>query len=354
MELSVGDISNPPYSNAFAYAHRYSSAQSMEMYVENQRNKLAQASDDAIIYLWINERDGNAYLNLLKFASLFKRFKTVYLIRCGSEKDMQNDAYEPNDSFVNRSRLTNEELDAMTSEYSRIVSLGGEYRVGCYGDVRICTEEYLLGFVMGEMTNRYRGFNSIYSKVQESFKSATSYIIAYNMVEELVWRLMTQRKVRSHGACMWWGESGYNNMLSTQSFRKIELQPRNTSANDALKAICNAFEIGYTYPLYYWLDENSTITNGKETVVGKRAVIDYIENYGSYRVNSCKEKASCCITKVEEGNGYQKDDVYILLNYEKDESNEFWLLKAELDGSLIRNIEISKPLGGLKLISIEK
>ena len=30
MELSLGDISSPPYSNAFAYAHRYGSAQSME------------------------------------------------------------------------------------------------------------------------------------------------------------------------------------------------------------------------------------------------------------------------------------------------------------------------------------
>lgn len=354
MELSVGDISSPPRSNAFTYAHRYGSAQSMDTYVENQLNKLAQANDKVIVYLWINERDVNAYLNLLKFSGLFKRFEEVYLIRCCSEEDMQNDAYEPNDSFANRIRLTNEELDAMTAEYSKIVSLGGEYRVGCYGDVHICSEEYLQGFVMKELTNQFLGFNSIYCKVQEAFKAATDYIIHYNMVEEIVSRLIAQGRIESHGACMWWGESCYNNMLCTQSFRISEYQHQAFTYDDVLEVVCDAFEFGYTYPLYDLLDDESTLTNGETTAVGKWDVIEFIENDGSYRVHSCKEKVSCNITKVEEGKDYQKDDIYILLNYEKEESNEYWLVKVVFDGNAIRSLDISKPKGGLKLVSIEE
>ena len=79
LELSMGDISNPPESNSFAYAHRYGSYESMELIVEKHIRKLSQATNDTPVYLWINERDVNAYLNLLKFSNLFK---AVWYVRC--------------------------------------------------------------------------------------------------------------------------------------------------------------------------------------------------------------------------------------------------------------------------------
>lgn len=205
LELSMGDISNPPESNSFAYAHRYGSYESMELIVEKHIQKLSQATNDTPVYLWINERDVNAYLNLLKFSNLFKRFDNVYLIRCCSEKDMENDEYEPNDSFSKKVSVYKEELDSMTIEYNRILELGGEFRIGSYGDVHICSEEYLEKFVREQITEKHVNFNSIYSKVHDAFKEATGYIIHYNVVEELVWRMMTARQIQSHGACEWWG-----------------------------------------------------------------------------------------------------------------------------------------------------
>lgn len=357
LELSIGDISSPPRSNSFAYAHRYYSYKSMEMILENHIKKLSQAEDDAIVYLWINERDVNAYLNLLKFSALFRRFEEVYLIRCCSEEDMQNDEYEPNDSFSNRTRITRDELDAMTVKYLDVVNLGGEYRIGCYGDVRICSEEYMERFVMDQITDEYLGFNSIYIKVQELFEEATGYIIHYNMVKELVWRLMTKRRVQSKGACEWWGDPSYNNMLSTQSFCLNHPKARSYTYDDALEIVCEAFEWGYTYPLYDIIANDAVLKfeDGVDSFYGKDDIIKFIENDGSARIHVNEEKVSCDILRIAEGERYGIGDLCILLCYEqKDSKKNHYVVKVHFENNQIVKIQLFNPIGPLRLVADEE
>ena len=153
---------------------------------------------------------------------------------------------------------------------------------------------------------------------------------------------------------MWWGESIYNNVLCTQSFRIADRQTKSCSFDIAFKAVSNAFEFGYTYPLYDLLDDDSSLVLDDQTVVGKWEIIEYIENDGAYRVHSCKQKVTCDIINVEEGEGYQKDDVYVLLRYEKEGLNDSWLIKVAFYDNIIRRIEISEPKGGLKLNPIKE
>ena len=66
-----------------------------------------------------------------------------------------------------------------------------------------------------------------------------------------------------------------------------------------------------------------------------------------------KVNYSINITKVEEGKEYQKDDVYLLIGYEKDMSHDYWLVKVFFEDNIIHCIEISKPKGGLKLTAVD-
>ena len=356
LELSMGDISNPPESNSFAYAHRYGSYESMELIVEKHIRKLSQATNDTPVYLWINERDVNAYLNLLKFSNLFKRFDNVYLIRCCSEKDMENDEYEPNDSFSKKVSVSKEELDSMTIEYNRILELGGEFRIGAYGDVHVCSEEYLEKFVREQITEKYVNFNSIYSKVHDAFKEATGYVIHYNVVEELVWRMMTARKIQSHGACEWWGDSSYNNMLCTQSFHIGSPKKETYTYSDALKIVYDAFAYGYTCPLYEIIAPNAilSIEDSNQLFEGRSNVINYIENDGSARVHVKKQKVSCDILRIAEGERYGIGDLCILLSYEcEDETINHYIIKVRFENEHIQEIKIFTAKGPLRLIADE-
>ena len=52
---------------------------------------------------------------------------------------------------------------------------------------------------------------------------------------------------------MWWGDSSHNNILFTQSFCRMSgitaPEPEYTY-DDAIETVCDAFEYGYTLPLY--------------------------------------------------------------------------------------------------------
>lgn len=344
MELSMGDILSPPCSNSFAYAHQYSSHKSMKSVMEKQMKKLSQAKDDAVVYLWISEKDVNAYLNLLKFSKLFKRFEEVYIIRCDSEEETRNDKNKAYDPFANRIRVTSDELDAMTLKYLDILKLGGEYRVGCYGDVRVCTQEYLEEFVMSQMSEEYLEFDLIYKKVYKAFWEATGYAIRYNVVQEIIWRLMTKRKIKSHGECGWWGDSFYNNMLCTQRFHLDSSKSKTYTCEDALEIVCHALKNGYTRLLYDIMADDAVLKfkNGEEPGFNnKKDIIGFIENDGSLRINVNKEKVSCEIFKKAEGEHPEIKHTYILLCYErKNGENDCYILEVCFENNRIVKIQI--------------
>ncbi len=356
LELSMGDISSAPRSNSFAYAHSHSSYKAMEALVQKNIEKLSQAERGAVVYLWINERDVNAYLNLLKFSDLFKRFEEVYLIRCCSEEDMANDEYEPNDSFENRVRITRDDLDAMTAEYAEIKGLGGKYRIGCYGDVRVCSEEYLESFVIGQIKDEYLSYNSIYCNVYDAFKVETGYVIHCNTVKELVWRLMLKKQIRSHGACMWWGDSSYNNVLQNQSFCLTHPEANLYTYADALEIVCGALEYGYSYPLYDIIADDAVLKfeDSVDLYCGKDDIIGFIENDGSTRVYINKEKVSCDILRIAEGERYGVGEPCILLCYEREDGKKnHYVVKVYFENNRIVKIQVFDPIGPLRLVADE-
>ncbi len=356
LELSMGDISSPPESNSFAYTHQHSSCESAELDIENYKERLSLAPDDAPVYLWINEREVNAYLNLLKFSDLFERFHDVYLIRCCSEEDMRKNNYEPNDSFENKTRITREMLDAMATEYRSILKKGGEFRVGSYGDVRICSEEYLESFVKNQITDKYVDFNLIYIKVREAFEKATGYIIDYHMVTELTWRLMTKGQIRSRGPCEWWGDPSYNNMLITQGFRLRAQKVKAYTYEDALNTLRDAFKFGRTRPLYDVIADNAALKFDEDADIlyGRDKIIRYIEDYGSFRVNVNEDKVFCDVLRIAEGERYGIGDLCLLLCYESKNAKKVrFVIKVLFLEGQIQAIKIFAALSSLRLTSIK-
>ncbi len=353
-ELCLGNISNPPYSNDNYYAHYSGSHRVALARRERAFEKLNSVDNTVPVYLWLSNNEANEYMNLLYFANTFERFENVFLVRWNhTEKDFDGAKFSMVEALERKVMLSIKELNEFSARFTEIQSWNSECLVGNSDAVEPWPFSKVEEYVLSCMTNRYRNLGTIYSDVLEAVRKGTSFCIDYHMVEEAVHRLMMLGKIKSHGACMWWGESCCNNMLFTQSFRKADRQPKSYTFDEALHAVCDAFELGYTYPLYDLLDEDSILTAEDQTTSGKWGIIEYIENDGAFRVHSCKQKVTCDITKVEDGKDYQKDDVYILLCYEEEESKDYWFVKVLFAGNTIRNIEVSKPKEGLKLIAAE-
>lgn len=354
-ELCFGNISNPPYSNAVYYAHHYSSAKSRQLGIEYQLEKISGIEKSVPIYLWLSNDEPNELMNLLYFAKTFERFEQVFLVRWEhTEEDFEGALQTMILALKKKVRLFSKDISDLSARFSEIQGWNSECLIGNSETVEPWPLSKLEEYVLAAHTDRYREIGAIYSDTLDAIERDTSYHIRFKMVEEAVHRLMMMGKVRSHGACMWWGESHYNNMICTQEFRLSSPSPRTYTKSDIIKVVCDAFEFGYTYPLYDLLNQESVLVTEEQDVSGRWSIIEYIEDDGSYRVNCCDQKIECHITKVETGADYHKGDIYILLQYEKDDLTESWLVKVLTRGNIIHKIEISKPKGGLELSVVEK
>ena len=357
-ELCIGNISNPPYSNANYYAHHYSSCKSALLRSERASKKLDSVDSTVPIYLWLSDNDVNEFMNLLYFAKLFNRFENVFLVKwIHTEKDFPGSKLTMVKALTEKTKLTAKDLDDLSDKFTKIQGWNAECLVGNSELVEPWSFSRIEEYVLGCMSEKYRGLGNIYSDVLKAIKKDTSYRICYNTVTEAVHRLMMVGKIKSRGACMWWGSSDNNNLLCTQFFCIANRQPRQYSYEDALDIVCDAFEFGYTYPLYDLLNDSSILLKEEHSITGKWDIIEYIESIGSHRINYCHQNVECDITKVEEGKDYQKDDIYILLVYleyeEEKKLHDSWLLKIYFDDNIIHKIEFSKPKGGLRLTAVD-
>ena len=87
---------------------------------------------------------------------------------------------------------------------------------------------------------------------------------------------------------------------------------------------------------------------------GRSNVINYIENDGSARVHVKKQKVSCDILRIAEGEHYGIGDLCILLSYEcEDETINHYIIKVRFENEHIQEIKIFTAKGPLRLIADE-
>ena len=353
-ELCIGDISDPPKSNAIVYAHRYRSSHESKLEYQLQQ-KLSIAQNNASVYLWIRGNDANEVMNLLLFAKEFQRFEHVYLVRWFG---LQEDDDASKQSIINaldeKMHLSKQDIDDLYARFLKIQGWRADCLLGNYERIEPWTYQQLEECVLRFITKNYRKNGSIYNDAMEEIRKESTYYFSYHMFEEILHRLMMQGKIESHGACMWWGSNEFNNMICTQKFR---LARKNCShdfcEDDAFYALRYAFEVGYTYPLYPLLDENAVLLKEEEEIRGRWQILEYIEIDGSARINTKKESVTCHIVKVQEGEHYEKGDVYVVVRYEKDEKKDIWLIDVTLGHGRIQKLVISKPKGPVKFVSLD-
>ncbi len=356
LELSVGDISDPPFSNSFVYPHHYTCYKTVDRVIAERKEALLAMDAATPVYLWLREGDGNGYLNLLKHAELFKHFREVYLIRCYTEADREREDYRENDSFERKERLSAEELDAMSARFREIALLGGTYRAGKYGEVKVLSEAYLEELVLGQLPDAYAdsgiGFGSLYLGVREAVERDTGYIILFETVEEVVWQLLIKRRIGSSGSCAWWAGGEYRAALFEQSFCLQTPYPVSYTYSGMLALVRDAFEFGDTCPLYWILAEDAVLEFEDEhgCFRGRRKIVEFIEEEGVRHVHSRKEKIFCDVCRVDEGERYGVGDLCLLLGYE-DRNGRSWHYVVKLhekDGRITR-LRLFNAIGPLKL-----
>lgn len=354
-ELCMGNISNPPYSNAAYYAHTCGSFKNAQDRVEKQFGEIGKISRSVPVYLWLSDNEPNELMNLLYFAKRFACFDNLFLVRWEhTEEDFDGALHTMIAALEKKERLSLKDLNDFSARFDEIQSWNSECRMGNSEVIEPWPFSRLEEYVLATLTeDNYRKFGSIYSAALDAIKRDTSYHITFPMLQEVVHRLMLMGKIWCHGAYMWWGDPRYNNLIYDHEFCLFIPFERTYTELDIIKTVSNAFELGFTYPLFRLLDDDTVLEDGEQRVSGKWNVIEHIEVEGSYRANCCKEKVVCHLAQVEMGKDYRIGDIYILVRYEKDDDVESRLVKVLTDGNVIRHIEISDPKGGLCLSIIE-
>ena len=357
-ELCIGDISNPPYSNANVYAKMYSSAKSCERFISKQLDKLTAVPSDAEAYLWLESCDVNEYMNLCYFADYFKRFSKVHLVSpaSGEERFSINSIFS--DCPAEDLLVTDINLEECALSLKNDDVLKADYRIGKANRIVPCKYDWLKERVLKEVNDEYKNFSFIYKDVYDRIKFDTGDRIDFRVVEHVVNELVLEWRLQSKGAYMWWGDPAYNNMLCTQSFKLDYFDSLDyVEYETALMMVLQAFEEGFTYPLYDILDENAVLTfvDENRTICGKMAVIEFIENDGADRIHVNKQNVTCDILKVAEGERYGVGDKIILLTYErKNDTNQRYVIKVDYKESKVYKIELFHPYGPLHLVDDEE
>lgn len=198
-EMCIGDISAPPYSNANAYPIHYSSAAEWKLSIETQLEKLVSVPDDVPVHIWHAETDINGYLNLCHFAQIFKRFRSLFFIPCYTREELNDDTYTLWDSYINKRQIWAEDLDSWTNVLTTSSVIKADYRIGIGNKVVPCTSELLYSYVLHNITEEFKEFNSIYSAVNAQVEKRTGCVITYHTVQNIVSKLMLNGKIECRG-----------------------------------------------------------------------------------------------------------------------------------------------------------
>ena len=198
-ELCMGDISNPPFSNAELHRHFFGSAEAVEKKNKRQIEKLQNIGNTVPVYLWLDGDSSNGLMNLLYFSAEFFRFDTVYLVRwIHTEKNFDGSLRSMLEALKGKVILTALELEAMSKRFAIVQELHAECLLGDSENIVPWSYEKLEECVLKSASRRYRGVGSIYVDTLKAVKKETSYNISYNAVLEAVYRLTVQGKLESN------------------------------------------------------------------------------------------------------------------------------------------------------------
>ena len=343
-DLTVGNIADPPFSNANCYAHGFASAGSLREAIEHQLESLLQLDESVPIYLWLEDGDSPEHLlNLLFFARCFERFREVYLVRWYHAKNFVGEKKAMLKGLLNRELLTKQELLKMSDRYREIASLGAEVLVGDSSGVEGWSMRRVQDYVLRFLSSQYQGFSSVFLKIQKAIRKEIGVGIAIDTVKEAFYQLLRSGEIEGENRYALWEGANWNSSLITQKFRLKMANDLRCSREEALLSVCYAFGIGNVTQLFRLLGEDAImVTEGEsEGIKGRVAIVEAIENVGSERANVRKEKVAAYLVL------YDKDgEIYPMLRYQRGEETEHWVLDICYDGEKIQRIEIHRPHSG--------
>ena len=335
IELSIGDISNPPYSNIHCASYRYTSADSVRRCGDKAIKRITAVPENVTVYLWTYVESVDSYLNLLFYSSLFLRFKEVYLIPCKGE-----DGWKSVDLLNRKRRITCDELRAMSAEFGEIQARGSEYRVGGDGNVIHLSYEELADVVLDAMPQKYRNIGAIYAEVREEIIKETGYVISFNAVKDVFWRLLVENRIKCEGIPSWWGSTHYK-MFCESKFSLGKRGKLKCTYDEVANAVCDALEYGATLPLYDVVDDDAVLEfeDLNEKVYGKNAIMERLEIIGADLYYTKKAFLLCDILRKCRGDRY---GIGIFTSCAKGDLSERYWVSVDLNNKKIRGIRVSK------------
>lgn len=346
--LDIGNISNPPTSNAYLYSHLLGNVKGCSERAQREVDNLALLDKNVEVYLWLPHNDANSYLNMFWFSHLFLRFEKVYLVDVYTGEDMENDNYFPGDSLQHKRLLTKDELQAMPAKFWH--SSRNEYRMICNGEFRYFDVEDFDELVLSCMDEEFLFYNAIYSRVCDKFKEKEKMHFPWKTFEIVMWELLKRGKIESSGPCDLWGKGGM--MLIERNFRPVIACEHHYSKKDLLRILRDALAYGNTYDLYRVLAEDAYLSwDFFEDGFENEGVVQAIEIAGAYLINYCKESVECVLCTDGKEN-FDPEHLCLLWSREGEEGKQFYVVHVDIEDDKIARILFSPPTPGTDLYAI--
>ena len=228
----------------------------------------------------------------------------------------------------------------MTAEFREVQARGSEYRIGGYGDVVHLSYKELTDVVSAAVTKEYRNMATIYCDIREKMIEKTGYLLPFDVVEDVLWRLLVENRIKCEGIPSWWGSTHYK-MFCECKFSLGKRGMLKCTYDEVADAVCDALEYGATLPLYDVVDDDAVLEfeHLNEKVYGKNAIIERLEIIGADLYYTKKVFLLCDILRKCRGDRY---GIGIFTSCAKGDLSERYWVSVDLNNKKIRGIRVTK------------
>lgn len=227
-ELTCGDISNVPFSNAEVYEDFFfDSVENAYAWVQESIKTIHFYNKKATIELFVNKNGANELCNFYYFINVFKDLENVYLNYFHEEtkevywKEFNDKVLETEIVVDKREPLTSDFIKTFSSKWQKLVQNNNAIRECKDGEVIEYSLEQAQELILPIFTNKYKRFPILYTdllKKHDEEGLIISYIPFQYVIKTLIDAGLVERTMKTDT------QSGCSDIYFEQDFRLVKKQ----------------------------------------------------------------------------------------------------------------------------------
>ena len=265
--MEIGDLSNAPYSNEEEYDRVYRCLPKELIRVEKVLEEIQAFNSKIKIYLWVDDKDVNDYLNFLFFCNEFRNFDEVYFVpsRLGHIKG----DYDPKKALDKKEKLSKIKLDRLNKKFYKIKTQKDKINILVDNKIKSVSIEKFAGKFLELVKPRYEQESLVRARYFKKYRN-TEFELTYWQILRVIFYLYDNEKIEFR----YDEDSVYNKIRLQKESPKEKKRTRFTSEEkDLIKLL---IEMGFNQ------HEITTVFVVAEKRSVRKTLLKYLEYKGKY------------------------------------------------------------------------